>query len=221
MLGTLVNTVAVLVGSTLGVLAGKRIPNRVVSFLPEVIGLFTVSLGISMALQSRRTLSLLFSIILGASTGSIIRIHDRIEAAASRYSRGDGKFVEGLMTAFLTFCVGPMTIIGSIRDGMGDPSIILAKSIMDGVVSIAFASSLGIGVVFSAVPLFFFQGSLALIGWLAGQVLPEFVVRELTATGGVLLLGVGVNLIGVKKIKIGDGLPALVFASILPLFLPY
>jgi len=221
MLGTVVNTLAVLAGASIGLFAGKRIPDRVVRFLPEVIGLFTISLGLSMALKSERVVSLLFSLILGAATGGALGIHDGIERVAGRYSRGNGRFVEGFMAAFLTFCVGPMTLVGSLRDGMGDPSIILAKSVMDGVVSVALASSLGVGVLFSAPALFLFQGSLALVGWLAGQVLPEFAVREVTAAGGVLLLGVGLNLLDLKKIKVADGLPALLYAAVLPLLLTF
>lgn len=221
MIGTLVNTVAVLAGSSLGLLAGKRIPRRSLEFLPEVIGLFTLSLGAGMALQSEKAVSLLVSLVAGALTGSALRIHERMEMLAGRHSRGDSRFVDGLMSAFLTFCVGPMTIVGSLRDGMGDPSIILAKSVMDGVVSVAYASSMGVGVLFSSVPLFLFQGSLALAGWALRQTLPEFVVREVTAAGGVLLMGVGVNLLGLKKIRVGDGLPALLFAAFAPLLLPF
>lgn len=221
MLGTIVNTLTVTAGSVIGLLLKRNIPERIVYALPEILGLFTLSLGISMALKTQRVLALLLSLILGITTGSLLQLQDRLERLASKYSRGDSKFVDGLMTAFLTFCVGPMTIIGSLRDGMGDPSLIMAKAIMDGVVSIALASSLGIGVLFSAIPLLLFQGSLALIGMVSGQVLPDIIVNEITATGGVLILGIGINLLGLKKIKVGDGLPSLIYAAFIPFFLPF
>jgi uncharacterized membrane protein YqgA involved in biofilm formation len=219
--GTFVNALAVVLGALTGITFKKKVPERIVNSLPEVIGLFTLYLGISMALKSQRTLALLFSLILGEATGTFLRLQNRLEMLGGRFTSGDSKFIDGLMTAFLTFCVGPMTIIGSIRDGMGDPSIILAKSIMDGVVSIALAASLGVGVLFSAVPLLLMQGSLALLGSIAGQALPEIVVNEITATGGVLMIGIGVNLIGLKRIRVGDGLPALLYASVLPLIIPF
>ncbi|MEZ0346799.1 MAG: DUF554 domain-containing protein [Infirmifilum sp.] len=220
-LGTIVNTISVIAGSVLGLLLKKNLPKNIIEALPAILGLFTLSLGIDMALKSQKIISLLLSLILGAATGSAFKIQDRLEAWANRLSRGDSNFVNGLTSAFLTFCVGPMTIIGSLRDGMGDPSIILAKSIMDGIASIALASSLGIGVLFSALPLFVFQGSLAILGHYAGVVLPETILAEVTATGGVLLLGVGINLLELRKIKVGDGLPSLLYAAVIPYLLPF
>ncbi|RLF04703.1 MAG: DUF554 domain-containing protein, partial [Thermoprotei archaeon] len=127
----------------------------------------------------------------------------------------------GLITAFLTYCVGPMTVIGSLRDGMGDPSILLAKSVMDGAVSVAYAAAMGMGVLFSAIPLLLFQGSLATIGALAGDVLPPRAIADMTGAGGVLLLGLSLNLLKLKRVRVGNMLPALLIVPLISQLLGY
>jgi len=215
MLGTFANAGAVVLGSTLGLIAGKKVPERALTLVREAVGLFTLAIGTGMILeQQANPLVLVFSLVLGALVGRAIGIERRIEELAGRLAKGS-KISEGMITAFLTYCVGPMTVIGSLRDGIGDHSIILTKSIMDGAVSIAYAASMGVGVALSAIPLLAFQGSLALLGAILGEFLPAASIAAMTATGGILLLGVGLRLLEVKKVEVGDMLPALFIAPAL------
>ncbi len=214
MLGTLANAIAVLLGSLVGLVAGRKVPERALILVREAVGLFTLALGAGMALQQVNPLVLVFSLVLGALAGRVIGVERRIEGLAGRLSKGGG-VAEGMMTAFLTYCVGPMTVIGSLRDGMGDHTIILTKAIMDGAVSIAYAASMGVGVALSAIPLLAFQGSLALLGVVLGEFLPPVSIAAMTAAGGVLLLGVGLRLLEVRRVAVGDMLPALLIAPAL------
>lgn len=218
MLGTLVNAGAVALGSALGLAAGRRVPERALALVREAVGLFTLALGASMAMERANPLALVFSLVLGALAGRAVGIEDRIERLAARFSGGGG-VAEGMLTAFLTFCVGPMTVVGSLRDGMGDPSIILTKSVMDGAVSVAYAASMGVGVALSALLLLAFQGSLALLGALLGEFLPQASVAAMTAVGGILLLGVGLRLLDLKRVRVGDMMPALLLAPALAVLL--
>ncbi len=218
MLGTIINTVTVLVGSSTGLLLGKKMGESGKETVFQVVGLFTFYLGVSMALETRNPIGLILGLLTGTLLGERLRLEEALESAAERLRQkigGDSNFVEGLMTAFLTFCVGPMTIIGSIRDGMGDPSIIMAKSVMDGFASMAYAAALGPGVVFSSIPLFLFQGSLSIAGSLIGASLPETAIGDLTGAGGVILLGLALNLLKVKRIKVGNMLPSLLMAPLI------
>lgn len=215
MLGTAVNAAAVVLGSALGLALRARFPVRTLELVKDAVGLFTVGLGAGMALEKANPIAVVSSLLLGTLLGYAVRLEERMEYFATRFSQRGSSFSEGLVTAFLTFCVGPMTVVGSLRDGMGDPTILLTKSVMDGVVSVAFAASLGWGVMFSAVPLLGFQGSLALLGWAARASLPPSSVSALTAVGGVLLLGVGVNLLNLRKVRVGDMLPSLILAPLL------
>ncbi len=217
MLGTLANAAAVVAGSAVGLALRRGVPARALELAKDAVGLFTLALGAAMALERANPIVIVFSLLLGALLGDLLRLEERMSRLASR--RGGSGFVEGLMTAFLTYCVGPMTVVGSLRDGMGDPSILLTKSAMDGIVSVAYAASLGWGVMASAAPLLAFQGSLALLGRLAKASLPAGSVGSLTACGGVLLLGVGVNLLNLRRVRVGDLLPSLLFAALLPLLL--
>ncbi|MEM2186186.1 MAG: DUF554 domain-containing protein [Thermofilaceae archaeon] len=218
MLGTIVNAAAVVAGSIGGLALRRQVPKSALELLREAVGLFTLALGASMALEKANPIIVVFSLLLGALLGHFVRLEERMSSLASR--AGGSGFAEGLMTAFLTYCVGPMTVVGSIMDGMGDPSIILTKSVMDGTVSIAYAATLGWGVMASAIPLLAFQGSLALLGWLLKASLPPSSVSTLTVCGGVLLLGVGINLLNLRRVRVGDLLPSLFFALILPLMIP-
>ncbi|MEM0235854.1 DUF554 domain-containing protein, partial [Thermofilum sp.] len=199
MLGTIVDAAAVVAGSIVGLALRRRVPKGALELLREAVGLFTLALGAAMALEKgANPIIVVFSLLLGALLGHFVRLEERMSSLASR--AGGSGFAEGLMTAFLTYCVGPMTVVGSIMDGMGNPSIILTKSVMDGTVSIAYAATFGWGVMASALPLLAFQGSLALLGWLLKASLPPSSVSTLTVCGGVLLLGVGINLLNLRRV---------------------
>lgn len=233
-LGTAVNVVAVVIGSTLGVLAGHRLPHRTRDLVTQVLGLVTlvigglsVASGMSDAFTAEvgaqaRLLIILGSLLIGGIIGSLLQIEHRLDRGAEllhdRFaSASEGStFVEGAVTATLVFCVGPLSILGSLSDGLGQGAEqLLVKSIMDGFASIAFAASLGIGVMAAAIPLALYQGLLTLLGFALGNFLPAGQVDAIGATGGVILLGLGFRLAGIKQIPVGDLLPALVVAPLL------
>lgn len=233
-LGTVVNVVTVLVGSGLGVLVGHRLPERTRDLVTVVLGLFTlvlggraVAAGISDALSAEvgndaRLLVVLGGLLVGGILGSLLQIEKRLDAGAQllhdRFAaRTEGsRFVEGAVTSTLVFCVGPLSILGSLSDGLGHGAEqLLVKAVMDGFAAIAFASSFGIGVMASVIPLAIYQGLLTLVGFALGNFLPPGQLDALGAAGGVILLALGIRLAGIKAIPVGDLLPALVMAPLL------
>jgi uncharacterized membrane protein YqgA involved in biofilm formation len=218
-LGTIVNVLAVLLGGLAGLLLHARLPQRYVAALFQAIGLFTLVLGMLMALRAEEWILVVLSLILGALTGESLGLEDFFERIAERIGRrtgaGGSRFNQGLMTAFLLFCMGSMTILGAVEEGInGDRSLYYVKSMMDGVSAMALASGLGIGVLFSAVPLFAYQAGLTLLASWFGATMPQLMITSLTATGGIILLGLGFNILGITKIKVLNLLPSLVFALI-------
>ena len=224
MTGTLVNTGAVVAGSLLGVMIGKRLPDRIKTIVMQALGLSVILIGLQMALSGTRPLLVIGSILLGAVTGELLDIEGRIAAIGEwlkrRFRSESSTFVQGFVTASVLYCTGAMVIVGSIRDGtVGDPSILYVKSLLDGVASIAFASSLGLGVAFSALSVFAVQGAITL---LASQLIflqNPGVIESVTATGGLLILGIGVNILEIKQIRVGNLVPALVYAAIAALYI--
>ncbi len=220
MIGTLVNVATVVVGSLIGILFKSRLPERFIKIFFQVIGLFTLYLGFSMALKSTHVLQMVFSLIIGAVIGEGLRLDRGMEKFAQfikkRFKSSNENFSDGLLTAFLLYCMGSLTILGAIQEGMtGDAHLLFIKSLMDGVSSIALASGLGIGVLFSAIPLLIFQGGITLLAMWLGNFFPAMMITELSAVGGILLLGLGIDILGIKKIKVINMLPALVVIVVL------
>jgi uncharacterized protein len=232
-LGTLINVGAILAGSTLGVLAGSRLPRGTNSTLTRVLGLAPIILGAMnlASLWDRDFTGLVGSfaplpitlgaLLAGSVTGSWLRIEERLagygEGLQRRFGQNGGsRFVEGFVDASLIFCIGPMAILGSLSDGLGRGIDLLAlKSTMDGLASIAFAASLGWGVAASALSVGTYQGLLTALAVLLGSLLPAAHIASMTATGGVLLIGVGARLMQVRQVPVGNMLPALAFAPLL------
>lgn len=225
MTGTLINVAAILLGSGLGILFGSRLPDRLKNTVISGIGLFTIAVGLQMFLKSENALIVLGALLLGACIGEWWKLEDRLQDLGRwlelRYSGKStgaaGPFVRGFLTAAVLFCTGPMAVLGSISDGLeGDYLTLAIKSVMDGFASIAFASTLGIGVAFSALPVFVYQGGISLLAARLDLVVTESMMNEMTATGGVLLMGIGISsLLEIKKIRVGNFLPALVLAPLL------
>jgi len=218
MLGTIVNVIAVVAGSLLGLLVRGRLPEKVKRVVFQAIGLATLFLGVQMTFKTANIPVLFFSMLLGAVLGEAIDVEGYIErfgnAIKAKLSRGDDRFVEGFLSASLLFCMGSMAIIGSIEDGIrGDPTILYAKSMMDGFASISLASALGIGVLFSAIPIFLYQGGITLLASQAKIFFTEVIVNEISAAGGLILIGLAINLLEIRKIKIANMLPAIIFAA--------
>lgn len=225
MLGTLVNTGAVVVGSAVGLTAKTRLPERIKVILMQALGLAVVAIGLRMALEAQHTLLAVGCLLLGGVTGELLRIEQRLDNLAEvlrRMLRSDSsRFVEGFVTASLLYLTGAMTIVGSIQDGtLGDPSVLLVKSLLDGVASVTLASSFGIGVMFSALPVFLVQGSITLLAMQLAFLSQPAVLDAINATGGLLILGIGVNLLEIGRIHIGNLLPALFYAIIGALLFP-
>lgn len=215
--GTLLNVLTVAAGSLLGCAFGSKIPERISRILFQAIGLFTLFIGMSMAMKTGQILIPVFALILGSALGEWVDL----DAAIGRFGawvkgRTNSKqatFSEGMVTAFLLFCMGSMTILGAFEEGtQGNSDLLVAKSIMDGFSSLALASALGLGVLFSIIPLLIFQGGLTLAAAGMGAFIPPPVIAEVSAVGGLMLLGLGLSILEIKKIKVVNMLPALVFA---------
>ena len=223
-LGTLINTGLVIAGSGLGVLIGDRIPERMRTTLLQVIGLVTIALGVSDAIDTRNMVFPLVGMALGALIGELLRIEDRLEGLGTRLQKrfdrgtqaGERSFVKGFITASALYCVGPLTVLGAIEDASGEtPQLYIIKGLLDGFVSIIFAAMYGIGVAFSALSVFVVQGSLTLGGTGLDAVLDDRMRTELFAAGGIAVIGIGLNLLQVTKIRLANLLPGLVLTPVL------
>jgi uncharacterized membrane protein YqgA involved in biofilm formation len=214
-MGTIINAVAIIIGGALGLLFRKGFPERIAQTTLKVLGLLTIVIGMNMALQSQELIMVLVSLVIGAVIGEWIDIEDRLERFGKWLEKKlhftEGSPAKGFIYASLLFCVGSMAIVGSITDGLkGDHSILMTKAIMDGIISIPFAASMGIGVLGSAVPVLMYQGSLTLLAWKLQSLFTPTMVGELTSIGGVIVIGIGVNILGLQKIKVGNFIPALI-----------
>lgn len=221
-MGTIINVVAIIIGGIIGLIFRERFPERIAQTALQVMGLFTFLVGIQMAFQGKELILILISLASGAIIGEVIQIEDRLE----RF----GKWIEGLLKATkgspakgfiyasLVFAVGSMAIVGSIADGVrGDYSILVTKAMMDGIISIPFAAGMGPGVLGSAVTILVYQGSLTLLARGLQSFFNPVVITELTAVGGVLVMGIGINILGLQKIKVANFLPALAIIIVLTL----
>jgi uncharacterized membrane protein YqgA involved in biofilm formation len=225
MTGTLLNVGAILIGGMIGLIFGARIPERLKETVIAGMGLFIGALGLQMFIKTEEPLIVLGALLIGTLLGEWWRIEDGLhrlgEFLEQRFSReqddGSNKFVRGFLTASLLFCIGPIAILGSIQDGLsGDYSLLAVKSVLDGFASIAFASTLGIGVLFSTIIILVYQGGISLLAGQLDAVVTPAMMNELTATGGVILLGLAIsNLLEIKKIRVGNMLPGLIVAPLI------
>jgi len=211
--GTLVNVAAIAAGCLIGRWAGSFLSARMRQTLMVGLGLAVLLIGLQLALQSRQLMIVIGSLIFGGMIGEAVGIERRLEEFGQRLQRrfsGMGTIAEGFVTASLLYCVGAMAIMGSLQDGMGGkPTILYAKAALDGVASIALASTLGIGVLFSVVPLFLYQGAITLLAELASSILTDAVVTEMNAVGGLLILAIAIDLMGIKRLPVGNLLPSV------------
>jgi len=224
-IGTVVNVLTVLAGTVAGVLLGNRLPERIRTAALQAVGLATLVIGTHDALRTRNVVFPLVALIAGAVIGEALRIEERLEGLGGAIRRrfapsaghGDNRFVEGFVAASLLFCIGPLTILGSIRDGLGGADhaqLLLVKAALDGVVAVAFASTLGWGVGFSVLTIVVVQGTLTLAAGAADRVLTDRMIVEMTATGGLMVIGIGLRLLDLKKVPVASFLPALVLAPV-------
>ncbi|MDZ7725658.1 MAG: DUF554 domain-containing protein [candidate division KSB1 bacterium] len=200
MTGTWVNAAAVIIGSTLGLLIHRRLPERFTRIVFQAIGLFTIFLGVSMALKTGHELLLILSLVTGGLLGEAVHLEERLNSLSDVLARHlkteNQRFTEGLITAFLLFCIGSLTLLGAIEEGLGNPPrLLLTKSMLDFFSSIALTTAFGIGVMFSVIPLILFQGGITLLAALFGEFLSQTLISELTAVGGLMILALGINLL--------------------------
>ena len=225
MTGTFLNIATVIIGGMIGLIFGARIPDKLKETVIAGMGLFTAAMGLQMFFKTENPLIVLGALLIGTLLGEWIRIEDGLQNLGrileQRFSKegddGSNKFVRGFLTASLLFCVGPMTILGSIQDGLtGNYNLLAVKSVLDGFAALAFASTLGVGVLFSTIVILIFQGSISLLAAQLDAIVTTAMLNELTATGGVILLGLAMSsLLEIKKIRVGNMLPGLVIAPLL------
>lgn len=219
--GSIVNAATVIVGSIVGMLIRRSLPERIKGIIFQAVGLATLVLAMQMSLQEGGDfLILIFSLILGGILGEVLKLDVRLDAFGdalkSRIKIKNERFTEGLVTAFLIFCVGSMTFVGALNEGLsGDRTLIFSKAILDGFTSIVLASVYGVGVLFSALPLFVVQAGLTLLASQFQMLFPEALIVQLTAVGGVLILGIGLGLLEIKQIKTVNMLPSLLVVTLL------
>ena len=221
-LGTLINTATVLVGGSVGIAMGNKIPERVRIIVVQVIGMLTIGLGLSDLLKTHNMVFPLLGMVFGAVIGEVMRIEDRLEGLGEvirkRFAKRQdpGPFISGFVTASLLFCIGPLTILGAIQDASGaTPQLYIIKGTLDGFMSVIFGAIHGVGVLFSAVSVFIVQGTLTLFGTSLDSLLNDRMRIELFATGGLAVLAIGLNLLEIKKIRLGSLLPGLIITPIL------
>ena len=221
-LGTLINTATVLVGGSVGIAMGNKIPERVRIIVVQVIGMLTIGLGLSDLLKTHNMVFPLLGMGFGAVIGEVMRIEDRLEGLGEvirkRFAQRQdpGPFISGFVTASLLFCIGPLTILGAIQDASGaTPQLYIIKGTLDGFMSVIFGAIHGVGVLFSAVSVFIVQGTLTLFGTSLDSLLNDRMRIELFATGGLAVMAIGLNLLEIKKIRLGSLLPGLIITPIL------
>ncbi|MDF2613856.1 MAG: hypothetical protein K0S71_1642 [Clostridia bacterium] len=216
MLGTIVNTAAIVIGSILGLLLKGGIAKRFNDMIMKALALSVLYIGISGSLKSTDTLLLILSLIIGAIVGEwadidkwLNNLGQTIETKFKKISKG-GNIAEGFVSASLLFCIGSMAIVGSIQSGLeGNHTMLFIKSMLDGITSIIYASSMGVGVIFSGAAVFLYQGVITLAAGFLGNVLQDAQIANVTGIGSILIMGLGLNMLGVTKIKIANFLPAI------------
>ena len=225
MIGTLINVAAVVVGGVLGTKLGARLPERLSQTVVAGLGLFTVGLGLQMFLKTQNSLVVVGSLLVGAILGEWWQIEEGLRSVgrwlekSSAGDRPDGEalFVRGFLAASLVFCVGPMAILGSIQDGLtGNFQVLAVKSILDAFIALAFASTLGLGVIFSALAVLIYQGAITLLAAQVQSIVTPAMMNEMSATGGIILMGLAISsLLEIKQIRAGNFLPALIIAPLI------
>jgi uncharacterized membrane protein YqgA involved in biofilm formation len=222
MKGTIVNVIAIFVGCSMGLILKSKFPDKIGKVVMQALGLASLLIGVQMALKTNNILLVIFSLVIGGVIGEVIGIEEGLERFGERvklkFKSNDTseRFVEGFVTASLLYCVGSMAIMGALKEGLsGNPDILYAKSLMDGVTSLAFTAAMGIGVLFSVIPVFLYQGGITLLSRLIKDFLSPEIINEMTAVGGILIVGIGFGLLEIRKIKIGNLLPAILVAALL------
>ena len=226
-LGTIVNTIAVILGAAIGLLFKKVLPKKLGDALVLAVGLCVLYIGVEGTLKCTNPLVMIISMVLGATVGTLLdldgkiqRLGEKVEKKLDKNADGRSTFGAAFVQSFLLFCVGAMTVTGSIQSGLtGDNTILFSKSVLDFVSSIIYASTMGAGVFLSAPALLIYQGAITLVSAAAGDVLTGYMISEMTAVGSLLIVGISLNMLGITKLKLMDYIPAIFFPILLCLFM--
>ncbi|NPA91131.1 MAG: DUF554 domain-containing protein [Chloroflexi bacterium] len=235
MTGTLINIITVLIGGTLGTFLGARLPEKIRETVMAAVGLVVLVIGFEMALSSQNILIPMFSVLIGGVIGEMMRIEDGLNAfgrwleerTQHWFGEDERSVTRAFVTASLVFCVGPLTVLGAIQDGLtGDYQLLAVKSVLDGFTSLAFAATLGPGVLLSVITLLLYQGGISLLAMAFGTAMGEVTrttpwVLEMTAAGGILVLGIGLGLLEIKRVRVGNLLPAVLIAPLIVVLLAW
>lgn len=219
MTGTLINAGAILLGGSIGLIAHSKLPPKITKIAFQAIGIFTMFVGIQMALKSNNYVLIVFSLLIGAIIGELIDIENSLQKMSKKFSKKNSEkseqFTQAVITTFILYCMGSMAILGAIEDGLGyKPNLLVAKSILDGFSSIALAATFGPGVLFSVIPLIIFQGGITLGASYITKVVGEPIIMELSAVGGLLLIGLSLSILEIKKIHVTNMLPSLIIVLV-------
>ena len=214
--GTVFNSLTVLTGSLAGLFIGKFIPERMQTTIFNCLGLFTMYVGINMTLGTKHSLAVLLSLVTGTVTGDLLGLETKLNSLGdtlkAKLHTSNEKFTQGFVTSTLLFCVGSMAIIGAFNDGIRhDTELLMTKGIMDGIASVLLAGSMGIGVIFSIIPMFIYQGALTFLAIWAEPFITPDMYANISGLGGLMIMGIGLNLLKITRLKLGDMLPALVY----------
>ncbi|MBP8718277.1 MAG: DUF554 domain-containing protein [Candidatus Atribacteria bacterium] len=222
MFGTIVNSLAIISGCIIGLILKGHFPERISAILFQAIGLVTLVIGMQMAIKAQEIILIILSLIFGGIIGEVIDIEKILDRWGEKIKfifkqqKGKEKFTEGFITASLLYCVGSMAVMGAIEEGInGNPDILLAKSALDGISSIIFTASFGIGVLFSTIPVFLYQGTITQVAILVKNWITVDMINEMTAVGGILILGLALGILEIKKLKIANLLPSLLIILLL------
>lgn len=236
-IGTIVNVIAVIIGSTIGILAKKGLSEQMQESIMKTLGIATMMIGIGSTMQEMLVIGddgklstngvmlMIISLVIGVIIGELLKIEDRLESIGDKmkkwkvFSTGDSRFTEGFVTATLVVCVGAMAIVGSLRDGLqNDPSLLFSKSILDFISTMIFASTLGVGVLCSVIPMGIYQGGITALSGVIESYLTDEIISGMSLAGSVMIFAVGINLFFGKKIKVGNMLPGLMIPVIYGIF---
>lgn len=217
--GTIINTAAVIIGSSVGLIFRNKFPERLKLIIFQGLGLCTLTIGISMSLKTQNIIAVIFSILLGGILGELVHLQENLDQLGdklkSRLKSKNPTFTEGWVSASVLFCVGAMTIMGTFEEGVkGEHTILLTKSMLDGFASIALAATFGGGVIFSALSVLVVQVSLTMLATSAQSFFTPLMISQITGTGGILVMIIGINLLEIKKIKTANFLPALLIIAV-------
>ncbi|XXJ18445.1 DUF554 domain-containing protein [Desulfovibrio caledoniensis] len=222
-IGSLVNACAIIGGSLIGCFLQSRFPDRIRTIVFQGLGLCVLLIGVQMALKVENILIVIFAVLLGGITGEWLRLDTLLERLGNRFKKlvrsKNATFTDGLVTTSLLFCIGAMAIVGSLEEGIhGDATIIYTKSILDGFAAIAFAATYGTGVIFSFIPVLVYQGSITVGASFFQQYFSDLMIAQITGCGGLLIVGIGINLLELTEIRLANLLPSLVYVVVLTYF---